>query len=197
MGDCFRKRVYDLGSFFRDVGSLGKDSIALIVAFYSGRVNKAFREKLSMAVTGVLGCRYCSWLHSEMALSHGVKSEELQKILSNELGDFPQEQAVALAFAQHYSETGGKPQIQTEQRFYEFYGPEISRDILLNIKIIYFGNLSGNTIDAFFSRVKGAPHEESSLWSELVILFLLGPYFFIVLPLLAFAFHYRTQLKRS
>ncbi|MBN2297422.1 MAG: carboxymuconolactone decarboxylase family protein [Deltaproteobacteria bacterium] len=195
MTDDFRKRVYSLGSFLRDAVMLGRNVIALTRTFCSRRVDKAFREKLNLAVTGVLGCRYCTWLHTEMALSHGVEPEELQKILSLELGAFPDEQAVALAFAQHYSETGAAPEREAEKRFYEFYDNETAHDILLYIKIIYFGNLSGNTIDAFINRVQGKPYDASSLWSELVIFFVLGPYYLIILPLLAFAFHYKKQRK--
>ncbi len=195
MNDQFRKRIYSLGGFFRDAIFLVRNSFLLLRTFLSGRVDKAFREKLNMAVTSVLGCRYCTWLHTEMALSHGVGPEELQKILSNEFGDFPQEQAVALAFAQHFSETDAAPQKEAEQRFREIYDHDTAQDILFYIKFIYFGNLSGNTIDAFFSRLKGRPIETSSLFTETVIAALLGPYFLIILPLLAVAFHYKTRFK--
>ncbi|MEA2101502.1 MAG: carboxymuconolactone decarboxylase family protein [Thermodesulfobacteriota bacterium] len=183
--DDFKKRVYLLGDFFHDALSLGKTPVGLIKAILSNRVDKAFREKLNMAVTGVLGCKYCSWLHSEMALSHGVKDSEIQKILSQEIGDFPEEEAVALAFAQHYSETGGRPGKETLSRFYAYYDQALAKDILFYIQMIYIGNLSGNSIDAFISRIKGDPVEESSMGSELAIFFFLGPYFLIILPMLA------------
>ncbi|HHO77263.1 MAG TPA: carboxymuconolactone decarboxylase family protein [Deltaproteobacteria bacterium] len=193
MADDFRKRVYELDSFFRDAVDLGRNIVALTRAFYSCRVDKAFREKLNMAVTSVLGCRYCTWLHTEMALSHGVDPQELQKILSGEIGSFPGEHSVALAFAQHYSETGAVPDKNAKRRFYEFYDHETANDIVLYIKVIYFGNLSGNTIDALIGRIKGRPNEASRLLSEIVISVLLGPYYLIILPLLAFAFHYKNK----
>jgi len=194
MRNTFTKRVYSLGSFFRDAVFLAGNTFGLLSTFCSTRVDKNFREKLNMAVTAVLGCRYCTWLHTEMALSHGVEPEELQKIMSYEFGDFPREQAVALAFAQHFSETDAAPDREVLQRFHGFYDHETAKDILHYIKFIYFGNLSGNTIDALISRVKGRPVDASSLLTEIVIAALVGPYFLIILPLLAVAFHYKARL---
>lgn len=187
MEDDFKKRVYVLDNFFHDILSLGRNIFDLIDTICSRRINKAFREKLNMAVTSVLGCRYCSWLHTEMALSQGVEGKDLQNILSQELGDFPEKEAVALAFAQHYSETNGRPQKDAEMRFYEYYGRKMAKDILFYIQMMYIGNLSGNTIDALLNRVKGHPVEGSNLCGELVIFSVLGPYFLIILPILAFA----------
>ena len=69
-------------------------------------VSHKLRERLMVAVSGVLECKYCTWLHSEMALSHGVDAKDIQELLSTEIGKFPEEETVALAFAQHYSKTG-------------------------------------------------------------------------------------------
>jgi AhpD family alkylhydroperoxidase len=193
MQEGSKKRIYGLKGFFSDGISLLMHLPELVDTLRSGRVSKSFREKLNMAVISVLGCRYCNWLHSEMALSHGVAVEELKNLLIKELGDFPAEQAVALAFAQHYSESGGLPGKEAEQKFHEFYDRETAKDILLYIKIIYLGNLAGNTVDAFLSRISGKPHEDGSFLSELVIFILAGPYYLLMLPLLALAFHYKTQ----
>jgi len=188
MTDSFHKRIYTTSRFFHDFSAIIESIPDVIKAPRTKRVTKAFREKLFVAVSNVLGCRYCSWLHTEMALSKGVDKKEIQKILSQEIGDFPEDEAVALAFAQHYSETGGRPKKDAEQRFYQYYGREMARDILKHIQMIYFGNLAGNTVDAFIERLKGRPVEGSDLWGELVIFPLTAPYFLIILPLLAFVY---------
>jgi len=185
MIDDFKKRIYDLGSFFHDVIYLARNIPGVIDALCCRRVSKSFRAKLNMAVISVLGCRYCSWLHSEIALAQGVEGKELKSLLSQEIGDFPEEEAIALAFAQHYSETGGTPHKEAEKSFYEYYDKKLAENIVIYIRIIYLGNLSGNTIDAFFNRLKGQPVDGSRLWAELVIFALLGPYYLVILPLIA------------
>jgi AhpD family alkylhydroperoxidase len=119
----------------------------------SGRVSRAFAEKIMLAVTQVNGCRYCAYGHSRMALREGVAPEEIEKILAAELGNFPEEEAVALAFAQHWAETEGQPDPEAERRFREYYGPTISDDILHWMRMINMGNLMGNTLDAILYRL--------------------------------------------
>jgi len=190
----FRKRVYGLGEFFRDFLLLGRNSLDLIASLCRRQVGKALHAKLNMAVIGVLGCKYCSWLHSELALANGVEDKELQELLSQELGAFSEEEAVALAFAQHYSETGGRPSKEAEQRLQEYYGPDMAKHILLYLQVIYFGNLSGNTVDAFIQRLKGRPVDSSTLPGELVIFLIMGPYYLMILPLIAWGIHKKQEI---
>jgi AhpD family alkylhydroperoxidase len=184
MTGSFRKRIYTISSFFHDLSAIIESTPVIIKTSRTKRVTKAFREKLFVAVSNVLGCRYCSWLHTEIALSKGVDKKEITKLLSQDIGEFPEDEAVALAFAQHYSETGGRPKKDAERRFYQYYGREMARDILKYIEMMYFGNLAGNTVEAFLERLKGRPVEESNFWGELIIFSLTSPYFLIILPLL-------------
>jgi hypothetical protein len=69
-----------------------------------------------------------------------------------ELDDFPPEEAVALAFAQHWAETEGHPEPDAERRFLEAYGPQVSADILNWMRVITMGNLLGNSWDALLWR---------------------------------------------
>lgn len=184
MPNSFHKRIYTTSRFFHDLSAIIEGAPDIIKASRNKRVTKAFREKLFVAVSNVLGCQYCSWLHTEIALSKGVEKKEIHKLLSQEIGDFPEDEAVALAFAQHYSETGRKPKKDAEQRFYGYYGREMASDILMYIEVMYFGNLAGNTVEAFLERLKGHPAEESNCCGELIIFLLASPYFLIILPLL-------------
>lgn len=197
MNNSSRTRIYNrLSSFFYDFLRFIINSLVYVKnATKSGDVSHALREKLMVAVSGVLSCKYCTWLHSEMALTHGADAEEVQKLLSMEIGDFPDDEAIALAFAQHYSETGGRPQEKAEERLYQYYGRKKAGHIVSYIQIIYFGNLAGNTVDAFLNRFKGKPAEGSNLWSEIVIFLLIGPYYLIILPLLAYTLGYLNSRK--
>ncbi len=195
----FRKRTYDnLVDFFRDFFEFILNSLAYVRNASNRRVAQDLREKLMVAVSAVLSCKYCTWLHSEMALTHGVDETEIQKLLSSELGDFPEEESVALAFAQHYSEAGGKPNEDAKVRLFNYYGDKKAKDILSYIQIIYFGNLAGNTVDAFLDRMRGQPVEGSNLFTEIVIFSFVGLYYLGILPALAHVLGYfNTRRQRS
>jgi AhpD family alkylhydroperoxidase len=149
----FKKRFYTPRTFWRDLRDLVSHLPQFRESARSGRVSRGFAEKIMMAVTAVNGCRYCARFHTGLALREGVPAEEIERILSAELGTFPEEEAVALAFAQHWAETAGQPDPVAERRFREYYGPQISDDLLHWMRMIRFGNLAGNTWDAILWRL--------------------------------------------
>jgi AhpD family alkylhydroperoxidase len=150
----FSKRFYTPRAFLRDL----RDVLAHMPGFRetarAERVSRAFAEKIMMAVTAVNDCRYCAYFHTEMALKEGIPPDQIRKILSGEIGDFPEEEAVALAFAQHWAETAGNPDPEAERRFRDYYGPQISADILNWMRMIRMGNLTGNTLDAVLWKLR-------------------------------------------
>ena len=179
--NAYAKRFYTPPTFLRDLGALLWHLPGLVRAVRSVRVSRQFGEEIMLAVTQVNGCRYCSYMHSRMALRAGVTAEELERLMAQEIGAFPEEEAVALAFAQHYAESAGKPGAEAAARLQSYYGASMARDIMAYIRAITFSNLAGNTVDAFLSRLRGRPAANSNFLGELV-LFL--PLFAFVLPLL-------------
>lgn len=143
----FHKRTFTLRSFGQSLTDLlaHLDDLAAVVK--NRRIERAFGEKIMLAVTQVNDCRYCSFFHSHQALRAGVTEVEIAQLLKGELGDFPPEQAVALAFAQHYAEQAGHPDADAWQKLVDFYGPQAAGEILVYIRMITFGNLLGNTFD--------------------------------------------------
>ena len=85
----------------------------------------------------------------------------------------------ALLYAQHFAETNRNPDPDMTARLIEFYGTKTASDIILMIRVIFFGNLLGNTFDAFPARLKGQNAEGSSAVSE--ALFYAGT-FWMMLP---------------
>ena len=138
----------------------------------TGRVNETFAKRIVLAVTNVNGCRYCDYFHARNALELGIDEIELIRIYAGEFGDIPAEQTVAIAFAQHYAEQQGKPDLAAWQRLYSFYGPDTAQDILAIIHTITIGNLLGNSGDALLLRLRGAPMPGSRLSDELGVLLL-------------------------
>jgi AhpD family alkylhydroperoxidase len=149
----FKKRSYTPRSFFRDLREMLARRSEIRDTARSGRVSQAFAEKIMMAVTAVNGCRYCAYFHTRQALAEGVSQDEIARILALELDEFPPEEAVALAFAQHWAETAGQPDPEAEHRFRGTYGPQVSNDIMNWIRMITMGNLMGNSWDALLWRI--------------------------------------------
>lgn len=149
----FKKRFYTPRTFLHDLRAVLAGLPSFKDTVRSGRVSRAFAEKIMLAVTRVNGCRYCAYGHTRMALKEGVSPEEIASIMAAELGGFSEEEAVALAFAQHWAETTGRTDPEAERRFREYYGPVVSGDILNWMRMIQIGNLMGNTLDAVRCRL--------------------------------------------
>jgi AhpD family alkylhydroperoxidase len=166
----FEKRFYTLPTFKKDVQEILAHFDDLRQASRSGRIDKAFAEKLMLVVTGVNGCRYCSYGHSRAALVAGVSKDEITKLLKGELDNVLEEEAIALAYAQHYADSFCQPDPAATQRLVDAYGTDKAKDIQAYLRMITFGNLLGNTFDILISRLKGKPTRGSSLYNEVGVL---------------------------
>jgi AhpD family alkylhydroperoxidase len=177
----FSKRFYTPRTFLGDLYRILLSFPSILETVRSRRVSRSFAEKIMLVVTQVNGCRYCDYGHTRMAVRSGVSLEEIGKLATLEFADFSPEQVPALEFARHFAEKNGKPDPVAQRRLVDTYGPETSQDILNYIRMITLGNLSGNTADAFISRLKGVPAPGNSIFNELVLFILFAP---VILPLL-------------
>jgi len=177
----FDKRFYTPGTFWRDFFTVICHIPDFIDSVRSRRISHKFAEEIMMVITQVNGCRYCSYVHSKSALMCGVSEQELLKLLTLQTDDFPEEEAVALTFAQHYAESECNPDSEVEKRFRDYYGLHASQDIMNFIRVITMSNLAGNTVDAFLSRLKGQPAKNSNPISEFILFLLFAP---VTLPLI-------------
>ena len=117
-------------------------------------VPAAFRERLMMVVTEVNGCRYCSYSHARLALSAGISPEELRQLLLGAIPtDTPQDELLALTYAQHWAETDAHPDPQVRKKLEANYGAESSEAIHIVLHMIRMGNLLGNLWDNWLSRL--------------------------------------------
>ena len=180
-----KTKVYVFSAFVRDFSKVNRDIPALIESLIHRRISRAFEEKIMLTVTSVNGCTYCAWLHSRSALRAGVNQNELKRLLSLQFNQqIDDKEFVALNFAVHYAETDQKPDRELLNNLFESYGPKTANDILLRLRLIYFGNLLGNTFRIFLSRLKGEKQENSFWLTELVVsliaLPVLGPIAFLM-----------------
>lgn len=172
-GDVYRKRTYDVRGFLQDSARLCRSLLSLPPnGPKSERLDRAFSERIMLAVTQVNQCRYCEYGHSIAALRAGVTLEELQALASGDLGAAPPEELPALLFAQHYAARRGAPEKEDCRALFDTYGESQSRRILLIIRMITIGNLLGNTFDALLNRVRGRPVTSGHAVGEVCVLFL-------------------------
>ena len=107
-----------------------------------------FRERLMMVVTEVNGCRYCRSYHRKESLKSGVSEAELRELLAGLIPqNTPQEEFLALAYAQKWAENNAKDDPDSWQNLVETYGEEKAQAIQLILRMIRMGNLSGNLLD--------------------------------------------------
>ena len=106
----FMKRLYGPRAFCRLLTDMLINIGDMRKAGKANRVSREFSERIMMAVTEVNGCPYCSYFHAQVALKAGINIEEIDRTLAGDFKDAPGEELAALYFAQHYAESGGKPQ---------------------------------------------------------------------------------------
>jgi len=144
----FKKRTFNsMGEFFEELKFIIKNRDQIKKLEAGEIIDAEFRQRLMMAVTEVNGCRYCSYYHSKLALKAGISQKELDSLLSGKLKDCPEDQILALVYAQHWTENKGQPDKELTEKFKNQYGEQKSEIIKLAVRMINFGNLSGNSFD--------------------------------------------------
>jgi AhpD family alkylhydroperoxidase len=150
----FNKRTYNNPKeLFRDLWFLIRNSKRLREVMKEGSISSALRERLMLAVTAVNGCRYCSYLHTRQALKSGVTPRQISQLLSGDVDNCPEDEAVAIVYAQHWAESDGHPDPEAVRRLQQIYGVEKAEAIHLVLRMIRLGNLLGNSWDYLLYRV--------------------------------------------
>jgi len=150
----YNKRTYrNLKELFGDLWFPIRNRKRLKKATNEGGIPAAFRERLMLAVTAVDKCRYCSYFHAKQALKNGLTATEISQLLSGDVDKCPEDEAVAIIYAQHWAESDAHPDPEAIQRLQQTYGPEKSELIHLILRMIRLGNLLGNTWDHFLYRI--------------------------------------------
>lgn len=185
----FNRKIFTAGLFIKDLLFLLYKVPAIIGAMRNREITRAFMEKIMTVVTAVNGCSYCTWFHAKQAVSSGISPDEVKNMLNLQFhADADDFEMIALLYAQHYAETNRRPDPEMTRRLVEFYGERTAAHILLIIRMIFFGNLQGNTFDAFLSRLKGQKAPGSNVVFEAIFFVVNAP---LMLPILPFTKKYR------
>ncbi len=162
----FIKRTYTIPDFAAAVDDLLRHSGDSWAAVRHRSIDRAFAERIMLAVTEVNGCRFCHYGHARLALRAGVTEDELRALAAGDFDALPPAQITALLFAQHYAESRGQPDPSARTRLDATYGSQAAREIVAHIRMI----MLGNTFDALWHRLRGVRVPHSSIWHEIGVL---------------------------
>jgi AhpD family alkylhydroperoxidase len=164
----FSEKIFTLRILLRDIGFLVIRIPKMIGGTRNKEISRAFIEKIMTVTSAVNDCTYCSWLHAKQAVASGISEEEVKNMLNLQFHtDASEFEATALLYAEHYAETNRSPEAVLTKKFFNYYGEKTANHLFAFMRLVYFGNLFGNTWDAVISRFKGHPAEKSSLIFEL------------------------------
>jgi AhpD family alkylhydroperoxidase len=150
----FKKRKYEsLKELFTDLCFTIRNSSRLRKVKSKGLISTAFQERLMLAVISVENCRYCSYFHSKLSLKNGITQEEIGQLLSGDFHGCPEEEALAVLYAQHWAESNTRPDPESVEKLKETYGSEKAEAINIMLRTIRLGSLSGNTLDYLLYRI--------------------------------------------
>ncbi len=183
MEQTFNRRIYNFSLLIRDITYFVFHLPSIIGLLRNTKINKTFIEKIMLVVTAVNSCPYCAWFHAKKALQAGLSEEEINSMLTLQFTVHPDNyETVALLYAQHFAETNRQPDETMTKKLYKYYGKTTALHIIMAIRLIYFGNLSGNTFDAFLSRLNGKPAKNSNVLFELLFFIISAPVFLPARP---------------
>ena len=153
--NIFQRRYYQgWGPFWIDLKFLLSHRGQIQEVMRSGLISNAFRERLMIAVTEVNGCRYCRTFHVGQAKQAGISIEEITEYLKGTIPeDIPEDQKLAVCYAQHWAENETQADHDYETQIVEFYGESKFQAISLLLRMIWMGNLLGNTWDFILYKI--------------------------------------------
>lgn len=173
---AFRKKTFSLASFGAVSRAAVLTSPTLVRALVRPKTSPALREKVMLSVTSVNDCRYCSWVHTDLALRNGVELDELRDTLGGDLAAIDDErEAVAILYAQHFASSDGRPDSEAQAAFARAWSPKEQREIRAYIAAITYANLSGNSFDAWLARFRGIRVENGHAFAEALAAILAAP----------------------
>jgi len=144
------------GSFkglLEDLFFLTKNVSSVIKVSRGKLVSTAFRERLMLAVVSVYGCPLCSWLHTGGALRSGIAEEEIVALLIGSVDNCPEDEAVAVLYAQHWADSDAKPEPEAVKRLGQTYGTEKAKVINSILHMNRIGEYSFSVGGLFLYRV--------------------------------------------
>ena len=151
----FQRRYYrGWKPFWQDLKTIISRQDKIKAAMDSSWLSAAFRERLMLAVTEVNQCSYCRRFHVGQAKKAGISTEEITAYLKGTIPeDVPENQKLAICYAQHWAETDVQPDSEFQDQVIQAYGKQGFEEITMVLYMIRMGNLLGNTLDYLLYRI--------------------------------------------
>ncbi|MHA1984467.1 MAG: hypothetical protein ACW967_08945 [Candidatus Hodarchaeales archaeon] len=167
----FNKQSYTLRLLLQDIRYSRKFSHELEQALT--QISHQLVFYMALTTTKEFGCPYCLWIQENKAPDYGCTSQTINAVKSNKYDDFPSNEIIALNFAKHYAESKRNPAKKEIKKLVRYFGKKESSNLINFLHLVSVGNLMGNTVDAFESRLKGIPVKNGSILFEMFI-YLIG-----------------------
>lgn len=152
----FTKRTFTLPLFLQSLTATLISLPVLLISYVVPATSRALREKVMVGVSSVNDCRYCSWAHTGLALANGVNLDHLTQVLDNgTFGTVTDREATAILFGKHFADTVRRPTSEAQAALARHFSAYQRLEIMSYIHFIYYSNLSGNSADAWVSRLSG------------------------------------------
>jgi len=170
-------RTYRLRELLRDLGRVVLRFPALWSIWVRGRLPRAMREQIIVAVAQVNACRMCEHAHTRMALQAGVSDAELAALANMDASAFDRTTWLAIAHARERVKADFVDVDVTEQgaALVRAIGQQTYLDVEDVARVMTVANRIANTLNALSDRWRGHPVPGSRLLDELVINFLFLP----------------------
>jgi AhpD family alkylhydroperoxidase len=163
--------VYTVPELVRDLGSILTRVPDLWAIWIGGRLPRALREQIIVAVAQVNACRMCEHAHTRMALEAGVSDAELAALENMDESAFNRRDWLAIAHARERTQAKFAPVLEdaSHEGLSEALGTQALRDVEAVARVMTVANRIANTLNALSDRWRGRPVPESRLFDELVI----------------------------
>jgi len=170
-------RTYTLPELFKGLKSLMSRLPALCSIWIGGRLPRALREKVVVAVAQVNACRMCEHAHSRMAREAGVSDAELAALENMDEHAFDRRTWLAVAHARDRVVADFAPVTRdaSQDALVEVLGVQTYRDVEDVACVMTVANRIANTLNALPDRLRGNPVPDSRLFDELFINFMFLP----------------------
>lgn len=184
-----QSRVFGINEQLKNIYYGAKGFVLLKTSRKYKLMNKKFKERIMLAVTEVNGCTMCSYIHTKIALSSGMSSENIQSILNGDTTCIPVDEAVGVLFGQHYADSKEHPTDEAIERLVTEYGFQKAELVLAACNMITMTNGMGTSMDYFYHRIQFKRNKQSNILIEL-----LNPLLTMILFPIFVVYNYVTTL---
>lgn len=170
-------RTYTFAELLRDLRTLATRVPSLWSIWIGGRLPRALREQVIVAVAQVNACRMCEHAHTRMALEAGVSDAELAALESMDEDAFDRRTWLAIAHARERvkADFADAPPSEQQAALEEALGAQTLQDVEDVARVMTVANRVANTLNALSDRRRGDPIPGSRLADELIINLLFLP----------------------